>query len=259
MLQLNQVGRNFSTDISVSNVTAAFFPGTTTALLGANGAGKSTLLKLMAGWLPVATGRISFNGRLIKPARHSARRNMMLIGGVSTYASAGRWIIETIKDYQCDYPEIAADAAAWFERLNLIGCYPKKNAALSKGQNYKLAMIGLFLVRPRVWMFDEPFSCGLDANGLEVLRAQIKAHVATGGTVIFSTQWPEQAVGLANRFVVLHEGNLVYDQPAHHQPKKAFQNEIQDRPALAAVIHNLAQALKQAGNENCPAETNING
>jgi len=131
MLQLNQVCRNFATDIAISNVSATFFPSSVTALLGANGAGKSTLLKLMAGWLPV-------------------RRNLMLIEGRgAASATAGPSIIETIKDYQCDYPAITDDAAAWFERLNLVGCYSKNLGSLSKGQTYKLAMIGLFLVRPR--------------------------------------------------------------------------------------------------------------
>ena len=227
MLQLNQVCRNFATDIAVSNVSATFFPSSVTALLGANGAGKSTLLKLMAGWLPAAAGRISFEGRQVKPARSNARRNLMLIeGGGTSTATAGPSIIETIEDYQCDYPTIADDAAAWFERLNLVGCHAKNLGALSKGQSYKLAMIGLFLVRPQVWLFDEPFSCGLDANGLEVLREQIKIHAESGGTVILSTQWPAQAVGLADRFAILHQGELVYDQSSHQVPSDQFKEEI---------------------------------
>ena len=242
MLQLQQVGRNFSSDVAVSNVNATFFPGSITALLGANGAGKSTLLKLMAGWLPVATGRISYNEHLLKPARASVRRNLMLIeGGGAADAAAGPSIIETIEDYQCDYSAIADDAAAWFEKLNLIGCYYKNIGSLSKGQSYKLAMIGLFLVRPQVWLFDEPFSCGLDANGLEVLREQIKLHAKSGGTVIFSTQWPAQAAGLAKRFLILDQGELVYDHSAQHVPDSDFKQGIADRPALMAVVRSLEE------------------
>lgn len=247
MLQLNQVCRNFATDIAVSNVSATFFPSSVTALLGANGAGKSTLLKLMAGWLPVAAGRISYDDRQIKPSRVNARRNLMLIEGRgAARATAGPSIIETIKDYQCDYPAITDDAAAWFERLNLVGCYSKNLGSLSKGQSYKLAMIGLFLVWPPVWLFDEPFSCGLDANGLEVLREQIKIHAESGGTVIFSTQWPAQAAGLADRFAILDEGKLVYDQSSHQAPSKEFKREIADRPALTAVVRSLEEAQGEA-------------
>ena len=245
MLQLNQVCRNFAADIAVSNVSATFFPNSVTALLGANGAGKSTLLKLMAGWLPAAAGRISFEGRQVKPARSNARRNLMLIEGSTSTATAGQSIIETIEDYQCDYPTIADDAAAWFKRLNLVGCYAKSLGNLSKGQSYKLAMIGLFLVRPQVWLFDEPFSCGLDANGLEVLREQIKIHAESGGTVVLSTQWPAQAVGLADRFAILHEGELVYDQSSHQVPSDEFKKEIADRPALTAVVRSLEEAQKK--------------
>lgn len=245
MLQLNQVGRNFATDIAVSDVTVTFFPGSITALLGANGAGKSTLLKLMAGWLPVAAGRISFEGRLLKPSRASVRRNLMLIEGAgAASATAGPSIIEVIEDYQCDYPRIADDAAAWFERLNLVGCYGKSLGSLSKGQSYKLAMIGLFLVRPQVWLFDEPFSCGLDANGLQILREQIKLHAESGGTVVFSTQWAAQAIGLAGRFLIIDKGQLVYDQTAEHAPTGEFKKDVEDRPALRDVVRSIEEAQK---------------
>lgn len=255
MLKLNQVGRNFSTDIAVSNVTTAFSPGSVTALLGANGAGKSTLLKLMAGWLPVAAGRISYNDRLLKPARASVRRNLMLIeGGEAKSATAGPSIIETIEDYQCDYPTIADDAAEWFERLNLVGCYAKSIGSLSKGQSYKLAMIGLFLVRPQVWLFDEPFSCGLDANGLQILREQIQVHAQAGGTVIFSTQWAAQAAGIVDRFLILHDGELVYDQASDQIPSDDFKKEIADRPALAAVVRSLEEAQHDS-----PKDGGVNG
>ena len=103
-------------------------------------------------------------------------------------------------------------------------------------------MIGLFLVRPQVWLFDEPFSCGLDVNGLEVLREEMKTHADSGGTVIFSTQWPAQAVGLADRFTILHGGKLVYDQSRHLVPNDEFKSEIADRPALTAVVRSLEEA-----------------
>ena len=110
-------------------------------------------------------------------------------------------------------------------------------------------MIGLFLVRPHVWLLDEPFSCGLDANGLEVLREQIKVHAEAGGTVIFSTQWPAQAVGLADRFAILHRGKLVYDQSSDHIPSAEIKREFSDRPALMAVARSLEEALCETKTE----------
>lgn len=248
MIKLNGVGRNFAREIAVSDVSAEFLPATVTALLGANGAGKSTLLQLIAGWLPVAAGRIELGGRLLKPSRAQVRRDVMLVEAASSSNNiVSSTIIETIEDYQCDYPAIANDAASWFERLNLAGCFRKAHKALSKGQNYKVALVGLFLVRPKVWLLDEPFSCGLDANGLQLLREQIVAHTRAGGIVIFSTQWPAQAVGLTDRFMIMDQGRLVCDQPANVTPADLHRIRLDDSgsqsPSLMAVFDNLSEAL----------------
>lgn len=211
-IQLENVGRCFGDQWAVRNVGTEIPAGTMTAVLGANGAGKSTLLRLIAGWLPVATGRVTVGDRLVKPTRLIARRQVML---VDDPPRGDRNVVESIgtviTDYEVDRPEIESEVADWFSRLDLIGVFSKTASSVSKGQGYKVLLTGLFVVRPHVWLLDEPFSCGLDAGGLLILEDEMKSHVASGGIVIFSTQWPEHAKRLADRCLVMHQGNLVRD------------------------------------------------
>lgn len=221
-LQLCGVGRNFhnvntGSAWALRDVSFELNNGTVAAVLGANGAGKSTLLHLIAGWLPAATGRISIDGHTLRTSSVSVRRRLMLLDDVKVSGSIDGVICQAIDDYKVDRPGIENEVAEWFERLGLVGSYGKSLSSLSKGQGYKTLMICLFAIRPHLWLLDEPFSAGLDANGLAVLEAEIRQHAKRGGMVLFSSQWPEHANRLADQALVLHEGRLVHQQPISEQ------------------------------------------
>ena len=213
-ISIQNVGRDFRSLWALREVNAQIDAGSTVAVLGANGAGKSTLLRLIAGWIPPAEGRIQIQGHTMRINSMSVRRRLMLLDEPrSGEASIVEMIGQAISDYQVDRPELASEVAEWFQKLDLVGIYGKNANAVSKGQRYKVAMICLFLVRPNVWLLDEPFSAGLDAGGLQVLESEMAAHATAGGTVVFSSQWPDHANRLADRSLVLHEGKVVCDQP----------------------------------------------
>jgi len=238
-LIVDGVWRNFGNMLAVGDVSTFFRHSTRTTVLGANGAGKSTLLKLIH--LPVAAGRITLDEALVNPRRIAVRRKIML---VEPFRDSNRRcidpILQTVDDYKLDRESLAQETADWFERLNLVGVYGQEMSALSKGQRYKIALIGLFLARPKVWILDEPFSCGLDANGLEVLQGELAKHRADGGIVIFSTQWPREAAGLADRVLVVEAGRLVWDQPFEKNPDQG--KGWSTSPALRAVLDQLKKA-----------------
>ena len=173
-LIVDRVWRNFGSMLAVGDVSTVFRHSTITTVLGANGAGKSTLLKLLAGHLPVAAGRITLDEALVSPRRISMRRQLMLVEPLrENIRRCIDPILQTIDDYKLDRKSLAQETADWFERFNLVGIYRQQMNGLSKGQRYKIALVCLFLARPKVWILDEPFSCGLDANGLSVLQEEL--------------------------------------------------------------------------------------
>ena len=150
-----------------------------------------------------------------------------------------KMIGQAIDDYQADREGIESEVAEWFERLSLVGTYGKNGKSMSKGQRYKVAMICLFIVRPKVWLLDEPFSAGLDASGLEILESEMKSHAVDGGIVVFSSQWPEHANRLADRSLVLHERNLVCDRMITESVSDDLIENAE--PSLVAVLSGLGR------------------
>lgn len=220
-------------------VNATLAPGTICSVLGANGAGKSTLLRLLAGWLPVSEGCILLDESPMRPTAIHLRRQVMLLDDASgpTKRESGASVqdlCDTIENYQVDRPGIENEVADWFEKLDVISVYKARPDEMSKGQAYKIAMIGLFVTAPHVWLLDEPFSAGLDASGLRTLEDQMTQHAATGGIVLFTSQWPEHARRLADWTLVLHEGRLEWSATPETLPTAKL-----TPPALQAVLQGL--------------------
>ncbi len=242
-LIVDGVWRNFGNTLAVGDVSTVFRGSTITTLLGSNGAGKSTLLKLIAGHVPVAAGRITLDDALVNPRRVAVRRQLMFVEPLrEADLRCTTPILQIIDDYKIERDSLPSETATWFQRLNLVGVYGQSLKSLSKGQRYKIALICLFLVNPKVWILDEPFSSGLDANGLSVMQEEMMQHRNDGGIVIFSTQWPKQAEGLADRILVLEQGGLLWDQPFEKSPAK-FKDWLAS-PSLTAVLDQLGEAVE---------------
>jgi len=240
LIELDNAGRRFNGHWAVRELTLRIDPGELVAVLGANGAGKSTLLRLLAGWLPLSYGAIRFDGSPLRPTATRLRRRVMLLDDApQREAFPVKLISQQIKDYAADRHGIEDEVADWFDALDVTKVYPSPVRSMSKGECYKMAMIGLFVIKPDVWLLDEPFSAGLDANGLNILETQIRGHAAAGGTVIFSSQWPDHARRLGERAWVLHEGSLVWDA-APTCPVPQSQLEACDGP-LRAVLQDLGE------------------
>lgn len=238
-IHIQNVGRNFRGKWALRGVHETIAPGTVCSVLGANGAGKSTLLRLLAGWLPVNEGRILFDQSPMRPTAIHLRRQAMLLDDASgpNKREAGASVDDlcnTIHAYGVDRLGIEDEVAHWFEKLEVISVYNSRPGEMSKGQAYKIAMIGLFVTAPHVWLLDEPFSAGLDASGLRIMETEMARHAERGGIVVFSSQWPEHARRLADWVMVLHEGKLAWSASPVTLPTVA---EI--TPALQAVLQGL--------------------
>lgn len=221
-LTLDTISRHFAHNRALISVSTVINDGDVAAVFGANGAGKTTLLKVIAGAIPAASGRVWIDELRIKPNRPIARRQVFLSGG-SRHRDERVYdpILRTIELYQVRREDVAAEAAEYTRRFNLIKAFPKSMGALSRGERSKIELIGLFLARPKVWLLDEPYSVGLDANGLSVLHEEIKRHTANKGIVIFTSQWPREASFIARRALVLSEGRLIWDHELTKRPNAA--------------------------------------
>jgi branched-chain amino acid transport system ATP-binding protein len=216
----------FGGHAAVSNVTCAFFPGELTVVVGPNGAGKTTWFNLVSGQLKPTEGKIFKGERDVTGLSPSARAKagigrafqltnlfpkLSVLENVrlAVQAREGTW--PGIFRRASSLKEIASEAVAHLERARLSGVARLPAFALSHGDQRKLEVALLLAMKPDIFMFDEP-TAGMSADEAPVileLIAEIKKD--TSKTILLVEHKMDVVRALADRIVVLHNGELVAD------------------------------------------------
>ena len=194
-------------------------------LLGPSGCGKSTLLHAIAGLVDVSGGHIEIDGVDTTWASPRERNIGMVFQSYALYPTmsvAGN-LSFGLRARGMPRAEVAARVQRAASLLQLEPLLGRKPAQLSGGQRQRVA-IGRALVRDaRVFLLDEPLS-NLDANLRAALRRELKLlHQRLGATMIYVTHDQVEALTLATRLAVLHQGRIqqlgtpaeVYARPAN--------------------------------------------
>ena len=195
------------------------------ALVGPSGCGKSKLLAMIAGLEKILNGEIYIGDRLVNSVAPKDRDIAMVFQSYALYPTM------TVRENMLfgmearGVPKPERDAA--IERvsklLQITELLKRKPGQLSGGQRQRVAM-GRALVRdPALFLFDEPLS-NLDAKLRVEMRTEIKKlHHRIGKTTIYVTHDQVEAMTLASRIAVMHQGSVqqfdlpdtVYNRPAN--------------------------------------------
>ena len=227
--------------------------GSYTALIGPTGSGKSTLLHILGGLLRPTAGRV----RLGKWVLDSKSKNLVEYRrhiGMIFQNPEYQLFAETVeKDIayglrQLGYPESeikerVEQAIKW---LGLpLEWKTRSPFQLSWGQMRKVALAGVFAMKPKVLLLDEP-TAGLDALSKKRLRSWIKEwRQREACTVVHVTHDMNEVADFADQVVVLYQGRLVLKGT----PGKVFEQPDQlkkvglDIPDITKLIIKLNQSL----------------
>ncbi len=225
---IDRAARQFGAFTALKGVSLAVEPGELVALLGPSGSGKTTLLRAIAGLDRLDGGAIRFDGVDATALSLRDRR----IGFVFQSYALFRHL--TVADNvafglkarpRAERPpadEIRRRVADLLELVQLAGLERRYPSQLSGGQRQRVALARALAIEPRVLLLDEPFGA-LDAQVRKDLRRWLRElHGRTGHTTLFVTHDQEEALELADRVAILHQGALeqvgtpdaVYDHPA---------------------------------------------
>ncbi|HEY7145587.1 MAG TPA: ABC transporter ATP-binding protein [Streptosporangiaceae bacterium] len=193
---------------AVDDVSFTIEAGQVTALLGPNGAGKTTTIEILEGFTAPSSGTVRVLGR--DPRR----------GGRAWRARIGLVLQSTSLDGQLTVAEALALFGGLYPRprpapevLGLIGLEDEAGTrigALSGGQRRRVDL-GLGLVgRPDLLFLDEP-TTGLDPHARRRLWLVIEGLAADGTTVLLTTHYLDEAQRLAQRVIVLSDGQVIAD------------------------------------------------
>lgn len=180
--------------------------GQVVCLLGANGAGKSTLINLMLGRLKAQQGDIDIFGQL-----HTSREVRQRLGVLLQNAAApDRAKVSELLALFRSYYDQPLPLAQLYQDLQLDDIKDKYFGSLSGGQKQLVLLAIALCGDPELLFLDEP-SVGMDVTTRRILWQVIERYKSLGKTIMLTTHYLEEADALADRIVVLKNGNIIAD------------------------------------------------
>jgi len=223
-ITLNGVTKRYGDAVALDDVSLHVPKGSLTALLGPSGGGKSTLLRVIAGLEHPDAGTVEIDGRDLTnvavrdrgvgfcfqhyaPFRHLTVRRNVAFG------------LEVRRRGKAEIREKVDELLELVRIAHLADRYPSQ---LSGGQRQRMALARALAIEPRVLLLDEPFGA-LDAQVRQQLRVWLRdLHQKISVTTVLVTHDQEEALEVADRLAIIHEGRLeqignpaeMYDHPA---------------------------------------------
>jgi energy-coupling factor transport system ATP-binding protein len=212
--EAEHVSSVYGTVMALNQVDLRIRRGEVVAVMGRNGSGKSTLLGLLAGLRRPAKGRVRICGQV--PGDLPPRKLIKLVGlvpqdaGVLLYCSSVADECEA-SDGECGLPP--GTTAATLDRV--LPGVPRQHHPrdLSEGQRLAVALAVILAPAPPVLLLDEP-TRGLDYPSKDRLVRLLRELVAGGHSVVIATHDVELVARVADRAMVLAEGEVVSDGAA---------------------------------------------
>lgn len=208
-LVLDRVSKQYKNKIAVDRITLGLRPGVI-GLLGANGAGKTTMMRMICGILKPTSGIISFDG--IDVSEEDYRDVLGYLPQDFGYYPnfTGRKFLEYMATLKgIDKRSAAHKCDRLIKLVNLEDVQNKKIKTYSGGMKQRLGIAQAMLNDPKILVLDEP-TAGLDPKERVRFRNLI-AQLGSDRIVILSTHIVSDVEQIANRILMIKDGQLIYD------------------------------------------------
>jgi multiple sugar transport system ATP-binding protein len=221
---LSNIRKSYGATAVIHGVDVDIADGEFVVLVGPSGCGKSTLLRMIAGLEGISGGELSIGGRVVNAVPPKDRDIAMVFQSYALYPhmTVAENMGFSLKLRGAPKDEIAREVAKAAKILALEPYLDRKPRHLSGGQRQRVAMGRAIVRNAAVFLFDEPLS-NLDAKLRVAMRAEIKElHQRLRITTIYVTHDQTEAMTMADRIVVMHDGLVeqigapldIYDRPA---------------------------------------------
>ncbi|WP_240480007.1 ATP-binding cassette domain-containing protein [Paenibacillus fonticola] len=209
-IELDAVSKRFGSKQVLRSIQLSVQPGSFVAIVGRSGCGKSTLLRLLSGLDQASSGSLRLQGQEVQGI-HPATRLMFQDSRLLPWNT----VLDNVKlglastGTGSDDPRRRAYAA-----LELVGLADRAGewpSVLSGGQRQRVALARALVVNPRLLLFDEPLGA-LDAlTRIEMQRLIERLWQRRGFTAVMVTHDVSEAVALADRVILIEEGQIALD------------------------------------------------
>lgn len=235
MLELRNISKVYG-DFALRDINLEIKEGEYFVLLGRSGAGKSQLLELIAGLRSPDTGRIYLKGRDITNEKIQKRKTGMVFQDFAifphltvydniAYSLKIRKLSRSVTDERVR--EMAAN-------VNISHLLDRKTNDLSGGERQRIAVARTLVTSPEIILLDEPMA-SIDATLRDDVRRLLRQINAMGITILHVTHDYREAVRLASRVGVIHNGRILQTG----EPDMVFSKPVNRFVARFAGIRNF--------------------
>ncbi|MGP4060421.1 ABC transporter ATP-binding protein [Halobacillus sp. H74] len=186
----------------IENINFTLHAGELIGLLGPNGVGKSTTIKSIMGTIDQIEGSIEFKGPTESyayiPEQPIFYEDLTLWEHIRFLAS-----LDGINESDC-----FSEAQELLKIFNLEEAKDQLPGNFSKGMQQKLMIVLAFLIKPDVYIIDEPF-IGLDPLALRAFLRLLEDKRKLGAGVLMSTHVLDTAEKICDKFLLISNGSLV--------------------------------------------------
>lgn len=211
-LEIKNLQKKYTKDgpLVVDNMNLSIEKGEFIVFLGPSGCGKTTTIRMISGLEDISGGEILIDGEDVIGKKPKDRGVSMI------FQSYAIWPHMTVFD-NIAYPlklqkvpkdEIKKRVTAAAEATDIVGLLNRYPAQMSGGQRQRVAVSRAIVVKPKIFLMDEPLS-NLDAKLRVSMRTELKnIHIQQNSTSIFVTHDQSEAMSLADRIVVMYKGRI---------------------------------------------------
>ena len=180
-------------------------------LLGPSGCGKTTTMRMVAGLEEVTRGTILLDGKDITDIAPRERGVSMVFQNYAIWPHMTVFdnIAFPLKLKKLPGDEIKQRVQETADMVKIRDLLKRLPGQLSGGQQQRVALARALVVKPKLFLMDEPLS-NLDAKLRVIMRTELKAiHQQTEATSIFVTHDQSEAMSMADRIVIMKDGEII--------------------------------------------------
>jgi len=212
LFEARNVEKVFASTKALSDVSISVKEQSIFGLLGPNGAGKTTLIRIINQITAPDQGEIFLEGRKMTRADISKIGYLPEERGLYKKMKIGDQAIYLAQLKGMSRGEAIRNLKQWFEKFDIMPWWNKKVEELSKGMQQKVQFITTVVHRPKLLIFDEPFS-GFDPINANLLKAEILNLRNDGATIIFSTHNMGSVEELCDNIALINKSVKIEDGP----------------------------------------------
>ena len=270
ILSIDSVSKHYGDFTALNNVSLNIKEGSIFGLLGPNGAGKTTLIRIINQITHPDSGKVLFNNSPLELKHVRDIGYLPEERGLYPKMKIGEQAVYLAQLKGLDSSTAKSELNKWFEKFQINDWWDKKVTELSKGMAQKIQFIVTVLHKPKLLIFDEPFS-GFDPINANLIKDEILQLRENGATIIFSTHRMESVEELCEDIALINKSNKILDGKLDDIKRKFKSNTFEvgvdstnpdelnkelesryelTRPSFKTIGDNLKLNVKLKNNQN---------